>query len=425
MTAGAFLAGPGGDPIDPTALVARTVAVTAKELEAARPVARVLGRTLERDGCSVLTLGTAATLQLPDGLGAKGAARDALRLLAAIAHDDVPPLAVGAAPFLPAAPAAFAVPEVTLVARDGLITAVVVGATHDHAPTARFPFGDRAAPELEDVPPPSTFTLTSVHPHDDYRRRVVEALAAIERGELEKVVIAREVSVAAGTPFSIADLTRRLRQLHPGCTTFAMDGFLGASPELLIRRAGCVATSRPLAGTVARSGDPDGDAQLARALFDSDKERAEHAYVVRAISDALTLAGGRVATVGEPHLLELRNVVHLETRLDATFDDPPGALELAAALHPTPAVGGVPTDAALAWLERAEGLDRGRYAGPVGWFDAAGDGEFWLGLRSAMIDGSHARLIAGSGIVAGSDPDAELAETQLKLQALLAAAVRP
>jgi menaquinone-specific isochorismate synthase len=204
-----------------------------------------------------------------------------------------------------------------------------------------------------------------------------------------------------------------------------MDGFLGASPELLVRRRGDEALSRPLAGTVARSGDPEEDANLASGLLGSAKERHEHALVVDAIVAAFDDLG--VATEHEetPRLLELRNVVHLATTIHATFSARLPVLQLVAALHPTPAVAGSPRDAALDFLDRHEPLDRDRYAGAVGWFDGTGDGEFYVGIRCAIIEGAVARLIAGSGIVEGSDPDSELAETQIKLQALLAAAVRP
>jgi menaquinone-specific isochorismate synthase len=177
---------------------------------------------------------------------------------------------------------------------------------------------------------------------------------------------------------------------------------------------------------VARSGDPEEDQRLARSLFASPKERSEHGIVVAAIADALRTLAPDVTASPEPHLLELRNVVHLATTIEAHLSEPmPKALELALALHPTPAVGGFPRAAALAWLSAHEALDRDRYAGPLGYMDAAGDGEWWLGIRSALLSGSSARLLAGVGIVADSEPAAELSETQLKLQALLAAAVRP
>jgi menaquinone-specific isochorismate synthase len=185
-------------------------------------------------------------------------------------------------------------------------------------------------------------------------------------------------------------------------------------------------TSHPLAGTIARSGDPDEDGRLARGLLASKKERSEHGIVVNAIVADLGELGTEITASAEPHLLELRNVVHLATTISGKLREPlPGALEIAVTLHPTPAIGGWPRGAAVKWIADHEGLERDRYAGPLGYMDASGDGEWWLGIRSALIEGERARLLAGVGIVADSDPASELAETQLKLQALLAAAVRP
>jgi menaquinone-specific isochorismate synthase len=234
------------------------------------------------------------------------------------------------------------------------------------------------------------------------------------------------VAVLANRAFVPSDLLARLRALYPSCVAFSLDHFVGASPELLCRRAKSVVTSHPLAGTIARSGDPDEDARLARGLLASHKERSEHGFVVDAIVGELSELASVVTASAEPHLLELRNVVHLATTITGHLREPlPGALEIAVALHPTPAVGGWPRASAIEWLVDHEQLERDRYAGPLGYMDADGDGEWWLGIRSALLDGAHARLLAGVGIVADSDPAAELAETQLKLQALLAAAVRP
>jgi isochorismate synthase EntC len=181
-----------------------------------------------------------------------------------------------------------------------------------------------------------------------------------------------------------------------------------------------------MAGTVARSGDPEADRRLAAGLLASGKEREEHQYVVDAVASGLRPFCSTVSVPDEPSVVSFRNVSHLGTRVEGRLVAPAAsALELALALHPTPAVAGTPTDEALAYIEAVERLDRGRYAGPVGWVDGDGNGEFAVGIRSAELAGSTARLFAGVGIVADSEPAAELAETQLKLQALLAAVVRP
>jgi len=241
-------------------------------------------------------------------------------------------------------------------------------------------------------------------------------------------VLARAVDVRTPTPLVVADVVRRLRSLHPSCMVFSVEGFVGASPELLVGRNGRDVQSHPLAGTVARSGDPETDARLGASLMASTKDRWEHALVVDAIAAALTPVCPQLDVPDAPSIVPLRNVSHLGTHIQGTLPaggPVPTALELAARLHPTPAVGGAPTARALAMIAELEPHGRGRYAGPVGWVDAAGNGEWAVGIRSAHIGGDRARMMAGVGIVADSDPEEELAETQLKLQALLAAVVRP
>ena len=243
------------------------------------------------------------------------------------------------------------------------------------------------------------------------------------------MVLARCVDVRANRPFVVADVLARLRALYPSCMVFSVDGFIGASPELLIRRHGDRVTSHPLAGTVARSGDDEQDRALIAGLLASPKERWEHQLVVDALAKSLRQVCPTLDVPSTPSIVGLRNVSHLGTFLTGTLPgEPPrrpDALELVALVHPTPAVGGWPSAEAVEHLRAVEGFDRGRYAGPVGWVDGRGDGAWALGIRSAEIDGARARMYAGAGIVADSDPAAELAETQLKLQALLAALVRP
>lgn len=196
-----------------------------------------------------------------------------------------------------------------------------------------------------------------------------------------------------------------------------------------MRRSGPRVTSHALAGTAARSGDPEADLRAAEILLSSPKERSEHQAVVDAIMSGLAPVTESLDAPDGPAIQELRNVSHLATSITGTLlrrdGGYPSALELVGLLHPTPAVDGAPVELALSCLARLEALNRDRYAGPCGWVDARGDGEWHLGIRSAIVDGSSARLFAGVGIVAGSDPRVELAETQLKLQAFLAAAVRP
>ena len=255
---------------------------------------------------------------------------------------------------------------------------------------------------------------------------MLAALEAIGAGRLDKVVLAREAAVEAEWPFPRAELLRRL-QRRPGGSTFlyASDGFVGASPELLVRRRGRVATSRPMAGTVPQGDSASAEADGLARLTGSPKEAVEHRLVVDAVAEGLAKVADRVQ-VGRPEVVRLATVAHLATEITADLTGPlPTALELAGLLHPTPAVGGSPRDAALAAIAALEPFDRGCYAGPVGWVDRAGDGEWAVALRGATLEGRHARLVAGAGIVPGSDPDAEWAETEHKLRAMLEVLLSP
>jgi menaquinone-specific isochorismate synthase len=255
-----------------------------------------------------------------------------------------------------------------------------------------------------------------------WQAAVRRVLAAIEAGQVRKVVLAREVVLQAAAPFCRRDVLDRLRRRNPSCFVYAAGGFVGASPELLVRRRGGEVESCPMAGTVARGATPDEDERLALGLSASAKDAEEHRLLVEAVLEALAPVcdGPPVATAAE--IVRLATVSHLTTRVSGRLRRPaPSALELVGLLHPTPAVGGLPRRPALRAIAELEGFDRGLYAGPVGWVGAGGDGEWAVALRGAELDGSRARLVAGAGIVAGSDPDAEWAETEAKLATMLAA----
>jgi isochorismate synthase len=259
-----------------------------------------------------------------------------------------------------------------------------------------------------------------------WRGAVRAALEEIGSGRLDKVVLAREALVEAERPFPRAALLRRLRD-RAGVEAFvyASGGLVGASPELLVSRRGRVATSRPMAGTVPRGATAAAEASGLARLTGSDKEAVEHRLVVDAVTEGLAKVADRVE-VAPAKVVRLTTVAHLATEVTAELTEPlPSALELAGLLHPTPAVGGCPRDAAMAAIAALEPFDRGRYAGPVGWVDAAGDGEWAVALRCAALDGRRARLLAGAGIVPGSDPDAEWAETEHKLRAMLEVLLGP
>jgi isochorismate synthase len=257
-----------------------------------------------------------------------------------------------------------------------------------------------------------------------YGRAVEEATRRIGAGELRKVVLARAVEVRAGRELDPRTLVWRLRAVDPDCFAFAAPTsagvLVGATPELLVARHGADVTAKPLAGSAPRFGDPAEDRASAERLLASRKDREEHDIVARAVADALRPFCERLDVASEPALLGTANVWHLSTSLRGRLRPPAAdALELVAALHPTPAVCGVPEEAARSAIAELEPFDRGCYSGPVGWMDAEGDGEWALALRCAELRGPGARLFAGAGIVAGSRPDAELDETDRKFRALL------
>jgi len=253
---------------------------------------------------------------------------------------------------------------------------------------------------------------------------VAQAVAAIRGGQLDKVVLAREVLATTTAPLDIRWALHRLAQDYQACWTFAVDGMLGATPELLVRSEKGLVTSRVLAGTIRRTGDDDADLAHAALLAHSSKDLEEHEYAVTSLSEALAPFCSSTNVPETPFVLHLPNVLHLATDVTGVLaSDPltghPSSLTLVDALHPTAAVAGTPTDQACVLIERLEGMDRGRYAAPVGWLGADGDGEWALALRSAEVDAAdprRLRLFAGCGIVAASDPAAELAESEAKLE---------
>ncbi len=394
------------------------------------------GLLFVRDYVGLAARGVALRIAMPTG---STDVRHVRNILGALRIDDplhragTGPIAFGALPFVPGEPGTLIVPEI-VVAKSGDGTGwitQVFPADDDHPETPSF-IADRT-PKWS----PHGFDLVSSVSHEDWCKIIATAVKKIRAEEslpdgLRKVVLARSIDVVATNDLVIGDIVARLQALFPSCMVFSMEGFIGASPELLVSRKGSQLRSHPLAGTIARSGDPDTDAKLAAQLLSSTKDRWEHALVIDMIADALRPLCDELDVPQTPHVLPLRNVAHLGTLITGSLHaehvadrSAPTALELASALNPTPAVGGTPLAAALATIASLEPEVRGTYAGPVGWVDAAGNGEWAVGLRSARIEGKRARMFAGVGIVNDSDPQDELQETQLKLQALLAAVVRP
>jgi salicylate biosynthesis isochorismate synthase/menaquinone-specific isochorismate synthase len=329
------------------------------------------------------------------------------------------------------APASLAVPEISIYRRrdDARLTVNVVVQPDDTATDAigrahRSLQRLRSAPlPLLDPAPAGTFRVASALPPSHYEDAVARAVERIRAGRLEKVVLAREVEVHAPTDHDPAAILGVLREGFGSCYVFAVGRgdatFIAASPELLVRRDGQRASTVALAGSARRSADPAVDDHLGEQLLRSDKDRQENAIVARRIARTLNSRALWVTAAPEPVLIRVANIQHLARPIRAQLAEPIGATALAGLLHPTPAVGGEPFAVARELIPALEGLDRGWYAGAVGWTDLAGDGEFCVGLRCALLRGRIARCYAGGGIVADSDPAAELAETEVKLEALL------
>lgn len=255
---------------------------------------------------------------------------------------------------------------------------------------------------------------SALHAPERWRAAVADAVRRIRAGRLDKVVLAEAVDARAEEPVDPRWLLARLADRYDECWTFAVDGLVGATPELLARRVGDEVGSRVLAGTIARGETAQEDRLLGKELAASAKDLDEHRFAVESVTRSLRAHCAEV-TASAPYLLPLANVQHLATDVTGRVADGASALELVADLHPTAAVAGAPTPDALAVIAELEDVDRGRYAGPVGWLDAAGDGEWGIALRCAELDGPGVRLYAGCGIVADSDPDAEGVEWEAKL----------
>lgn len=265
--------------------------------------------------------------------------------------------------------------------------------------------------------------IASVAPPEHFERAVADGAAQIRKGDFEKIVLAREVTLRRENDIDPFNALRGLGDAFPECTVFAIGKgattFIGASPELLIRREGRRASTMALAGSTRRGADSETDALLGTQLLESEKNRKEHDIVVKRIERVLGRHSAWIAAGEAPELVRVKNIQHLATPIRAQLTEPRPVLQLAGMLHPTPAVGGEPWSDVRQRIGQLEGFNRGWYAGGVGWTDLFEDGEFHVALRSAVIDGSQARLFAGCGIVGDSDPAAELAETETKLQALL------
>ncbi len=386
------------------------------------------GVVLARGGHGLAGRGQALRLLLPTGPGRLVAAADevAATLAAIERHDEVGfpgcgPVAFAALPFADSAPASVVVP------------AVVVGQADDGTRWITT-VGPADAPPLEPEPEPreraatpTSYLVTTTRSPADWCRAVARAVADLQAGSPAKVVLAREVVVEADAPLDGATILRRLAAAAPSSSMiYAVDGLVGASPELLVSRTGDIVRSHPMAGTTPRTGDPSVDAGLAASLLASTKDRAEHQITIDMVLDTILAFCSYVDSEPEPSIVGAGNVQHLASLVEGRLSSPPASvLALVAALHPTPAVCGWPRHEALLLIDRLEQLDRGRYTGAVGWVDAEGNGRFAVAIRGVQLDGRRARILAGNGIMADSDPATELEETRAKLQAVLSAVIRP
>ena len=295
------------------------------------------------------------------------------------------------------------VPQVVVGRRAGQAWITYVG--------EQLPVGARSAPQQ----PQGVRFADGSRSGPDWMGVVAEAVARIETGAVDKVVLARDVEAVASAPVDVRWLLQQLADSYQKCWTFSVDGLVGATPEMLVRLRDGVATSRVLAGTFWPSGDAAKDLRQVDVLARSIKDIEEHGYGLRSVAEALEQHCSAVEVPAAPFVLELPNVIHLASDVRGIVSDGSSSLALVASLHPSAAVCGTPTDVARDIIREIEGLDRGRYAGPVGWFDASGDGEWGIALRCGEVAGNRVRLFAGCGIVGGSDPARELAESNAKL----------
>lgn len=323
------------------------------------------------------------------------------------------PIAYGSFTFDHSSPGSvLVIPEVVISKRDGRAAVTLIG----EAPEPEL----RGAAVLDDHDFRIRYAGSSV---DElaWLEAVALAVKEISTREMDKVVLARDVKVWSKEDFDLSLLLGRLARSFPECYTFACESFVGATPELLISRFGDSIRSLVLAGTAPRSDDETLDSSLAASLAGSAKDMSEHTPAVRSVLDQLGPVTSEISASNEPFVLKLRNVQHLATEVEGRLARPIHVLDLVAALHPTAAVCGDPREAAFDTIRRLEGMNRSRYAGPVGWTNAAGEGEWGIALRCAEFSGNRGRLFAGGGIVRDSEPEAELEETRVKLRAVQAA----
>ena len=406
----------------PEPIVARTVALD-EPVDLLDLCAGGDGFAWIRGGDGLVGWGRVATIDSGTGGGRFDRAAESLAALWAGAEVDdevgVPgtgPLGVGAFTFDPSLPGSrVGVPSVVVGRRDGRSWMTLSG-------TGELPPLEPRITAAAPGPGPRLEIAGSTLSAGEWLKAVSAARQAIRAGRLDKVVLARDLVVRSEASLQTGPLASAMAVAYPECFTFSFEGLVGSTPELLVRRSGETIESLPLAGSARRSDDWEEDSRLGEALSLSAKDRTEHSLTVGMIRDRLAPLCRRLDVDPQPWLLRLANVQHLATRLVGHLGPDHSsltALELSGLLHPSPAVCGVPARAAMSVIRGLEGMDRARYAAPVGWVGANGDGEWGIALRCAELEGTQARLFAGAGIVAGSDPATELEEVQVKMGAVL------
>lgn len=368
--------------------------------------------------------GVGVARRIPVTLADKDSVQEACETLQNLMHGgDREPIAFAALPFDPNYAGELVVPRV-LAGTDGedrWITIADPSLGVDQANELL-----RAAGVPSSGSGSSDFSVRSIHPPEYWRDEIVaKAINEIKSGRLNKTVLARELEIVADSDFDHGVVLERLHKRYPTAIRFNVEGFLGASPELLVARQHQIVSAHPLAGTAPRFEDEGQDQASADDLEASVKNQWEHRITINWLLDNLLPFCSYVDAEPEPKIVTLANVHHLGTRVEGLLSSPAAhVLELVAALHPTPAVGGAPQDEALRVIAELEQAERHQYAGPVGWVDASGNGAFAVGIRSATIKGNTARLFAGVGVVADSEPQSELDETESKFQTMRNALTR-
>ncbi|MEY2626745.1 MAG: hypothetical protein RJB08_504 [Actinomycetota bacterium] len=346
-------------------------------------------------------------------------------LLDSVAH----PIAIGAIPFRSEQDGDFVIPATTVEkSHDGSTRLTAIGPDKTSAQrTLESSLQQLAGASRQPAASANSFSVAPLTPIDTYLAAVTKARDAVRAGRLTKAVIARDIVVTSDQPIDLHAVLLRLKASFGSSYRYSFRNFVGASPELLVQVDHGTLRSHPLAGTTPRTGDPATDIRMAEELLASEKNQIEHRVVVDMVHDTLLPFCSYLDWEPEPSVVPVANVQHLGTRVEGRLNQDVHCIDLARLLSPTPALGGFPRTEALELIAGCEGMDRGLYGGTIGWCDAAGNGTFAVSIRCALFndDRTMARLFAGGGIVAESEPYSELAETQAKFQAMLSAIIRP